>query len=137
MTDDGYIYSQIFQTMKTLKESAVHFLNLTVSGQSREAFRLYAAENFKHHNAYFKGDGETLMLAMEENAKQHPNKLFEVQRALEDEDMVAVHSKVVMDMFPLGLAVMHIFHFKNGRIEELWDFGQAVPENMLNENGMF
>ncbi len=124
-------------TKKTLKESAVHFLNLTASGQSREAFRLYASENFKHHNAYFKGDGETLMLAMEENAKQHPNKVFEVQRALEDGDMVAVHSKVVMDMFPLGLAVMHIFRFHNGRIEELWDFGQAVPENMVNENGMF
>ncbi len=23
------------------------------------------------------------------------------------------------------------------KIAELWDFGQAVPENMINENGMF
>ena len=124
-------------TNQTLKESAIHFLQLTASGQSREAFRLYVAENFIHHNAYFKGDGETLMLAMEENAKQQPNKIFEIQRALEDGDMVAVHSKVIMDPFPLGLAVMHIFRFKNGRIEEFWDFGQLVPENMVNENGMF
>ena len=124
-------------TLKNNKEAAIHFLQLCASGQSREAFRLYVSDHFKHHNAYFKGDANTLMLAMEENAKQHPNKVFEVQRVLEDGDMVAVHSKVMMDIMPLGLAVMHIFHFKNGRIEELWDFGQPVPENMVNENGMF
>ena len=27
--------------------------------------------------------------------------------------------------------------FENDSIAELWDFGQAVPEDMENENGMF
>lgn len=27
--------------------------------------------------------------------------------------------------------------FRKSKIVELWDFGQAVPENMINENGMF
>lgn len=139
MTGDLYIYTSntLAMTPKTLKESAIHFLELSASGQSGEGFRLYAAENFKHHNAFFRGDAETLMLAMEENAKQQPDKIFEVQRALEDGELVAVHSKVIMDTLPRGLAVMHIFRFKNGLIEELWDFGQPVPENMVNENGMF
>ncbi len=60
--------------MKTKKEIALDFLRLAAKGDSREAFKLYVANDFKHHNAYFKGDAETLMLAMEESAKINPNK---------------------------------------------------------------
>jgi predicted SnoaL-like aldol condensation-catalyzing enzyme len=32
---------------------------------------------------------------------------------------------------------MHIFRFDTGKIAEIWDFGQPVPEEPVNENGMF
>lgn len=121
----------------TKKEIAQDFLKLASKGQSRKAFELYVSDSFKHHNAWFKGDGQTLMTAMEENAKKTPDKVFEIQRALEDGDLVAVHSHVRPTPNDLGAAVMHIFRFDNNKIVELWDFGQAVPENMINENGMF
>jgi len=119
------------------KEIAQQFLKLTASGASREAFDLYVSDQFIHHNAFFKGDRNTLMLAMEENATINPNKIFEIQRALEDGDLVAVHSRVQLAKGGTELAIMHIFKFVKGKIVELWDFGQAVPENMINENGMF
>lgn len=122
---------------KTYKDIALDFLYLAAKGDSREAFSKYVSENFKHHNVYFKGDAETLMTAMEENARQVPDKTFEVKRALEDGDLVAVHSHVRPAPDSLGYVVMHIFRFEAGKIAELWDFGQAVPEDMLNENGMF
>ncbi|MFT4031512.1 MAG: nuclear transport factor 2 family protein [Siphonobacter sp.] len=121
----------------TKKEIAQDFLKLASKGQSRKAFELYVSDDFKHHNVWFKGDGETLMIAMEENAKKTPDKVFEIQRALEDGDLVAVHSHIRPTPNDLGVAVMHIFKFDNDKIVELWDFGQAVPENMINENGMF
>ena len=37
----------------------------------------------------------------------------------------------------LGAAVVHIFKFEGNLIVELWDMGQAVPEDSPNENGMF
>lgn len=37
----------------------------------------------------------------------------------------------------LGYAVMHILRFKDNKIIEMWDFGQEVPAEMPNENGMF
>lgn len=122
----------------TKKEIAQDFLKLASSGQSRKAFELYVADHFKHHNAYYKGDRQTLMMAMEEAHKETPNKIFEIQRALEDGNLVAVHSRV-QQAGENGWegAVMHIFHFQNNRIAELWDFGQGVPEEMVNENGMF
>lgn len=121
----------------TKKEVAQDFLKLASKGQSREAFELYVSENFKHHNVWFKGDGQTLMTAMEENAKETPDRVFEIQRALEDGNLVAVHSRVRQTPNDLGVALIHIFRFDNDKIVELWDFGQAVPENMVNENGMF
>lgn len=107
-------------------------------GDSREAFRLYVGAGFKHHNAYFAGDGETLMLAMEKSHANNPNKIFDIQRALEDGDLVAVHSKVQQTANDIEIAVMHILQFNSlTKIIELWDFGQRTPEDMVNENGMF
>jgi predicted SnoaL-like aldol condensation-catalyzing enzyme len=37
----------------------------------------------------------------------------------------------------MELTMMHIFKFDQDKIIELWDFGQFVPENLVNENGMF
>ena len=121
----------------TKKEIVTHFLHLSAKGQSREAFKLYVAPDFIHHNAYFKGDRNTLMLAMEENAIQNPNKIFEIQRILEDDHLVAVHSRIQLQQNNLELAIMHIFRFQGNKIVELWDFGQPVPKDMINENGMF
>ncbi|MEK6478440.1 nuclear transport factor 2 family protein [Catalinimonas sp. 4WD22] len=121
----------------TIKEIAQDFLQLAAQGASREAFSKYAGQHFIHHNAYFKGDGETLMLAMEEDARENPDKVFEILRTLEDGNLVAVHSSIRQNPDDLGAAVIHIFRFEKGKIAELWDFGQAVPPNMPNENGMF
>jgi predicted SnoaL-like aldol condensation-catalyzing enzyme len=67
----------------------------------------------------------------------NPNKVLEVQRALQDGNEVAVFSRVRRHPDDLCGAVVHIFHFEGGRIVEFWDIGQAVPENSINENGMF
>ena len=61
--------------MPTKKESAQHFLKLAAEGKSREAFKLYVGKQFKHHNVYFKGDANTLMIAIEEDAKINPDKI--------------------------------------------------------------
>nr|WP_315172992.1 nuclear transport factor 2 family protein [uncultured Flavobacterium sp.] len=121
----------------TKKIIAQDFLTLCAKGESRQAFELYVANNFKHHNAYFKGDRKSLMIAIEESAVSSPNKVFEIQRILEDGNLVAVHSKVQLEKEEITLAIMHIMQFEGDKILELWDFGQAVPEILVNENGMF
>jgi predicted SnoaL-like aldol condensation-catalyzing enzyme len=122
---------------KTIKENAQDFLILASQGKSREAFRLYAGEVFRHHNIHFKGDAETLIAAMEENARNNPGLIFEIKRALHDGDYVAVHSYVRQNSNDPGMALIHIFRFDSDKIIELWDFGQAVPVETVNENGMF
>ena len=119
------------------KEVALSFLRLAASGKVREAYQKHVAPGFRHHNPYFRGDAESLMIGMEENAAKNPNKVLEVQRAIEEGDLVAVHSRVRMQPGEPGVALVHIFKFQGDRIVELWDVGQPVPENSPNENGMF
>ena len=119
------------------KESAINFLKWASSGRVREAYSKFVGDGFKHHNPYFEGSADALQAGMEENAQQNPDKSFEVKHAFADGDLVAVHGHVHHKPGDLGAAVIHIFRFENGRIVELWDVGQAVPENSPNEYGMF
>ena len=77
------------------------------------------------------------MCSSDLNARQNPQKRLDVQRALEDGDLVAVHSRVEHGPADRGVAVVHIFRFDGDRIVELWDLAQAVPERSPNANGMF
>jgi predicted SnoaL-like aldol condensation-catalyzing enzyme len=119
------------------KVAAMDFLRLAASGSVPEAYHKHVAAGFRHHNPYFRGDAESLAAGMEENASEFPGKKLEILRAVEEGELVAVHSRVRMKPGDPGTAVVHIFRFKANLIAELWDIGQPVPENSPNEHGMF
>jgi predicted SnoaL-like aldol condensation-catalyzing enzyme len=123
--------------MSTKKDSAVSFLTLVASGRVREAYENYVANGFRHHNPFFAGDAQALMEGMEDNARQFPGKKLDVLRALEEGDLVAVHSRVRHTPEDRGAALVHIFRFEGDRVAELWDIGQPVPEQVPNAHGMF
>lgn len=122
---------------KIYKEASISFLQMVASGKIRQAFDRHIAPDFRHHNPYFRGDAESLMLAMEENAVFSPHKTLEVKHVIADENTVAVHSHIKQNHEDIGAAVIHIFRFEGERIVELWDVGQVIPEESPNEHGMF
>ena len=123
--------------MSDYKKTATSFLQAASSGDVRRAFDTYIAPNFRHHNAYFPGDAKSLADAMEQNARENPDKVLRVERAIEEGDLVAVHSRVRLKPDVPEVALVHIFRFEDGRVAELWDIGQPVPPNSPNEHGMF
>ena len=120
----------------TKKDIATSFLKMVSSGKVREAYEKYVHSDFIHHNAYYKGDRETLLVGMEENAKQFPNKKYETLRVLEDNNLVAVHGKVTLAADKI-FSVIHIFRFQDAKIIEEWEASQEVLKNSPNENGIF
>lgn len=124
-------------TTKGRKQAAIDFLHDVASGRVREAYDRWVAKDFKHHNPYFRGDAESLRNGMEQNAREHPKKRLDVLKALEDGDLVAIYSRVRHEPEEVGYAVFHLFRFEGDRIAELWDVGQAVPEPLVNQYGMF
>ena len=118
------------------KEIATEFLKMASSGKVKEAHDKHVHSDFFHHNAYFKGDRETLIKGMEENVQQFPNKKCEILRALEDRDLVTVHSKITLSPEKV-FGVIHIFRFEGDKIIEEWEASQENIKDSLNENGIF
>ena len=123
--------------MKIHKEQAVNFLQLIVAGEIDKAYEKYVSSDLRHHNPYFKGDAESLKQAMKGNDDTSPNKTLEVKQTIEEGDRVMVYSHIKQSPEDSGAAVVHIFRFQEGKIVEMWDVGQPVPEDSPNENGMF
>src|ERR1051326_1218054 len=114
------------------RETATAFLQLAVTGRLDEAYS-HVAGNFRHHNPYFKGDAESLRAGMAEAAAKFPHATLEVQHVFEDDDLVAVHSRVSHAPDQPDISVVHIFRFEGERIAELWDVGMEVPKDSPNK----
>jgi predicted SnoaL-like aldol condensation-catalyzing enzyme len=122
--------------MSARKDNAMAFLQLAATGHVREAYDRYVDAGFRHHNPYFEGTAVALMKGMDENARLNPEKRLDVLHALEEGDLVAVHSHVKHKPGDVGVIVFHLFRFAGDRIAELWDVGQVIPAESVNANGM-
>lgn len=116
---------------------ATDFLTMCATGRVREAYDQYVSANFRHHNAWFPGDRESLLLGMEQSAQSEPNKSFTVKQTIESGDRVAVYSHLRREKADMDIAVVHILRFEDGKIVEMWDVGQQVPKDSPNKLGMF
>jgi len=123
--------------MKKRKDVAKTFLRMVASGKVRAAYERFVGPGFRHHNAYYPGDAASLQAGMEEAAKKFPNTTIEIQRALQEGALVAVHSRVKHKRSDIGFAVVHVFRFKGSKIVEFWDIGMEVPAQSPNEHGVF
>ena len=119
------------------KNAAVSFLKMAASGKVQEAYSKFVGEGFRHHNPFFEGSAESLQAGMQANALQNPGKVLDVKRVIAEGELVAVHSHVQQKPGERGAAVVHIFRFENGRIVELWDLGQPLPDESPNQFGLF
>ena len=116
---------------------ASEFLRMCARGEVREAYARFVADDFVHHNAWFAGDRESLLLAMEKSAATEPNKAFEPRLVVDGGDRVVVLSHLVRAGADREMAVVHILRFEAGRIAEMWDIGQEIPADSPNALGMF
>lgn len=123
--------------MESNTDIAISFLKLASSGKVNEAYSNYVGNRFSHHNPFFEGTVQALQTGMEENARQNPNMVFTILRTISEGDLVVTHSHVQPTPEQRGAVVVHIFRFENGKIVELWDVGQPIPEMSVNQNGMF
>ena len=119
----------------TQKKTAKAFLELVGTGKVDEAYERFVSDSFIHHNQYFKGDRESLKLAMTEAHQTNPNISIDIKSCYKDGPIVITHSLVTKK--DMSIAVVHIFHFSDGKIEELWDLGQVIEKDSPNIHGLF
>lgn len=120
-----------------MKEKALAFLEAAKTGRIADDRERFVTSDARHHNVYFPAGMQALTEAMDKAAEDQPDHTLDVQHVVAEDDTVVVHSHFKQDPDDRGAAVVHIFRFEGDRIAELWDFGQPVPEDMPNEDGMF
>ena len=123
--------------MRSKTDIATEFLELCAGGRVREAYEKHVAADFRHHNAWFPGDRQSLLDGMEQSAQAEPNKSFTVMQAIESGDRVALLSRLRRERADVEMAVVHILRFEGDRIVEMWDVGQEIPKDSPNALGMF
>lgn len=119
------------------KQAAVEFLQLVVAGHIDEAYQKYVDMRGKHHNLFFPAGFPALQKAMKESDVQFPNKQFTVKNVMGDDNLVAVHSHIVLNPAETGMVIVHMFRFQGAKIVEMWDCGQPIPADSPNEDGAF
>jgi len=90
---------------KSLKLLAENFLKLAASGKVDEAYTKYVGRDFIHHNQYYKGDRESLMLGMKESASKFTDKSLEVKTTLQEGNKVMTYSHITMNPNEMEIAV--------------------------------
>jgi len=119
------------------KNAAIEFLTMVACGEVDEAYRRHVAADFRHHNPYFPHERQALLDGMAQSAAAEPGKSLEIIRAVEEADVVAVHSRLARADAGMQYAVVHLVRFEAGKIVELWDIAQEVPDGSPNAIGMF
>jgi predicted SnoaL-like aldol condensation-catalyzing enzyme len=119
------------------KQAAVEFLQLVMKGKIEEAYQKYVDFGGKHHNPFFPAGFPALQKAMTENHIQFPNKQLIVKHVLGDDDLIAVHSHLILLPGETEMSVVHLFRFHGDKIVEMWDIGQLVPADSPNKDGAF
>jgi len=119
-------YNHLEKSKGNTKEIAVNFLELVVAGNIDEAYERYVDMQGKHHNPYFPAGLSALKEAMKENHEQFPNKVIDIKHVLAEGSLVATHSNLLMGK--QRLVVVHLFRFENGKITEMWDVAQEIPQ---------
>lgn len=118
-------------------EAATSFLKMVAEQKVSEAYDRFISPSFIHHNQWFKSDRQSLMSGMQEAGKKNPDKKLEIKKIFEDGDTVITFSHVKQKPDDLGVAVIHIFRFEEGKVAELWDLGQPISKDAINELGVF
>ena len=120
----------------TNKEIAVNFFSMLFQNKVREAYDKYIATDFIHHNQWFAGDRESLLLAMEEAHASTPDATIDIKHVFEDGDFVTTLSHVTHTP-DLSFAATHIMKFKNNKVVEMWDVVMQIEKESPNKNGPF
>ena len=125
------------QNLEKNKKNAIEFYKMSYDGDPRKAVELYVGTEYIQHNPLV-GDGtEPFIAYFEKMAKEYTDKNIEFVRAVEEGNLVALHTH---QKWPGDeeYVTMDFFRFDdNGKIVEHWDSMQQIPKESANGNTMY
>jgi predicted SnoaL-like aldol condensation-catalyzing enzyme len=119
------------------KQNAIAFYRQAFDGDPAGAVELFVGEHYIQHNPVVEDGKDGFIAYFEKMQREFPEKTVEFVRAVEEGDLVALHTHQVWP----GLeeyVTMDFFRFdRQGKIVEHWDAIQKIPGEAENTNGMY
>ena len=119
-----------------LKDRAIAFYRTAYEGDPRRAVERYVGDRYVQHNPVVADGKEGFIAYFERMQREYPDKSISFLRAVEEGDLVALHT---LQVWPGNdrYVTMDFFRFDDdGKIVEHWDALQQVPDEMAHTNGM-
>lgn len=101
------------------------------------AFETWVHPDYINHNPFAQTGRDAAVNFLQPFFDANPDARYIVHRVIADGDLVAVHNEARFDPNGQPNAVVDIFRVEDCKIVEHWDVVQPVPEQSMNDNGMF
>lgn len=122
------------ETHKTIVKD---LLNKAFNEKDASVAAQYLTDQYRQHNPQVPTGKAGFLQALPGLYAAFPDLHWEPKQIWSDGDYVIVHSLYHYTKEGLGTAVVDIFRFKDGKVDEHWDVAQDIPEKMAHSNGMF
>lgn len=120
----------------TNKEKAIDFYKTAYAGDPRQAAELYLGDEYIQHNPMVGDGAEPFIEYFERMHREYPNKSIEFVRAVEEGDLVALHTHQTWP--DEEYVTMDFLRFdKNGKIVEHWDAIQKIEGKSVNGHTLY
>lgn len=111
----------------TNKEKAIAFYRTAFEGNPRAAVAAYVGDYYWQHNPAVEDGKEGFICYFEQMQQDYPDKRIEFLRAIEEGDLVALHTHQIWgDPDNKDYVTLDFFRFEDGKIVEHWDAIQEV-----------
>lgn len=119
------------------KDIVVAFYEAAINDKDFEKASQFLGDVYIQHNP-LAADGPEGLRTFLEFARENMSEFrIDIKRVLVDGEYVMVHVHAKRNAGDRGSSVMDIFRVENGKVVEHWDVLQEIPEQAMNDNGMF
>ena len=119
------------------KQTVLAFYEAGINNKDFDAASKFIGERYVQHNPLI-ADGIDGFRAFVSYLKTtFPELRAEVKNVFAEGDFVVGHVHGVRVPGQRGSAIVDIFRLEDAKIVEHWDVMQPIPEDAVNENGMF
>ncbi|MFF5205319.1 ester cyclase [Streptosporangium sp. NPDC000396] len=123
--------------LESNKQIVLDFYQAAFNDKDFDAALRLVGQSYRQHNPLIADGPGGLRVRLDHLKDAFPALKVQVRRLIAEDDHVVAHVHAVRVPGQRGTAIIDIFKLENGKLVEHWDVLQEIPEDALNQNGMF
>ncbi|MFD0365828.1 ester cyclase [Nocardia sp. GCM10030253] len=123
--------------LESNKRTVLAFYEAAFNAKDFAATAALIGDRYVQHNPEIADGLDGLLARLTHLKEAFPALHVEVKRLVAEGDYVSAQVHGVRESGQRGLAIMDIFRLEDGKLVEHWDVIQPIPEEAVNQNGMF